>query len=55
MEGAIRSLKDYLRKIDEVSAPDVLRVAKEYVDTKMLSLAVIGNFENPERFEKLLK
>ena len=55
MEGRIRSLSDYLKRIDEVSAHDVLRLAQFLVSASKLNLAVIGPFRDRTRFEKLLK
>lgn len=55
LQGEHHNPHEIIEKIDAVTLHDVLRVAKEYVDTKLLSLAVIGNFEDPKRFEKLLK
>lgn len=46
---------EIIGKIEKVTLEDILRVAKEYLDTKLLSLAVIGNFEDEGRFEKLLR
>lgn len=46
---------EIIEKIEKVTLDDVNRVAKGYLDTKLLSLAVIGNFEDKSRFEKLLK
>lgn len=55
LQGELHDPHDIIEKIDKVTMSDIHRVAKEYLDTKILSLAVIGNFENPDRFEKLLK
>lgn len=54
-EGKIRSQEEYLRKIDEVTADDVLRVAKFLMTNAKLNLAVIGPFKDAARFEKILK
>src|SRR3990167_5679646 len=55
LEGEIRSLKDYLKKIDEVTAADIRRVAKKLFVTGQLNLAVIGPFKDEDRFAKLLR
>lgn len=55
LEKKLTDPKETMKKIDAVTVEDVTRVAKEYLDTKALSMAIIGNFESPERFEKLLK
>ena len=57
---AIQNLKsavEYLKsqKIDEVTEEEVMNVAKKYFVEKGLNLALIGNFSNKEKFEKLLK
>ncbi len=55
MEGKIRSLSEYLKRIDEVEAQDILRLAQFLVSAAKLNLAVIGPFKDKGRFEKLLK
>ena len=55
LEKRLTDPKEAMAKIDAVTVDDVQRVAKEYLDTKALSLAIIGDMQNPERFEKLLK
>lgn len=55
MEGRIRSLGEYLKRIDEVSAEDILKLAQFLVSKSKLNLAVIGPFKDSSRFEKLLK
>lgn len=42
-----------IKKIDEVRLADVLRVAKKYL-LRPLNLAIIGDFTDKERFQKLL-
>lgn len=54
-EERIRSLDEYLRRIDEVKAEDVLRVAQFLVSNSNLNLAVIGPFKESEKFQKILK
>jgi predicted Zn-dependent peptidase len=46
--------QDILAELDKVTAEDVQRVAQDIIDGKGLNLAVIGPFDDPERFEKLL-
>jgi predicted Zn-dependent peptidase len=46
---------EIIEKIEKVTLSDVERVAKKYLDMKELTLAVIGNFTDKSRFEKLLK
>lgn len=55
LQNELHNPQEIIEKINNVTLADVNRVAKHYLDTKMLSLAVIGNFDDPERFEKLLK
>lgn len=55
LERKLTDPKEIMDKIDKVTVSDVQRVAKEYLDTKSMSLALIGNFEDSARFEKLLK
>ena len=55
LEGRIRGIDEYLKKIDEVTAEDILRLAEFLVDPKLLNLAVIGPFKDSSRFAKILK
>lgn len=55
LEGRIRSLDEYLKRIDEVGAEDVLRLAQFLVTNANLNLAVIGPFKESGKFEKILK
>ena len=55
LQKELRNPSEIIEKIEKVTLEDILRVAKEFLDTKALSLAVIGNFESEDRFEKLLK
>lgn len=55
LEKKLTDPKENMDRIDKVTLEDVHRVAKEYLDTKAMSMAIIGNFESKERFEKLLK
>jgi len=55
LEGRMRSLDEYLRKIEAVESEDVLRVAKFLTDNTKLNLAVVGPFKNTASFEKILK
>lgn len=45
---------DVLAKIDKVTLADVERVAKKYIVNETLNMAIIGNFADGEKFEKLL-
>ncbi|HSX19304.1 MAG TPA: pitrilysin family protein [Candidatus Saccharimonadales bacterium] len=55
LEGEVRSVDDYLKRIDAVTAEDILRVAQFLVTNSKLNLAVIGPFKDPVRFQKILK
>lgn len=55
LENRIRTIDDYLKRIDEVKAEDILRVAQFLFTKSKLNLAVIGPFKDQTRFEKLLK
>ena len=46
--------EEVLAGVEAVTAEDVQRVAQELIDDRALRLAVIGPFEDAERFEKLL-
>jgi predicted Zn-dependent peptidase len=46
--------QELLDALDAVTAEDVARVATDLIDSKRLRLALIGPFEDAERFEKLL-
>src|SRR3990170_4390938 len=52
LEGKIRTLDQYLRRVDEVKAEDVRRVAQFLFTANKLNLAVIGPFKDQARFEK---
>lgn len=54
LENEIKNPDEVLKQIDKVSAEDVMRVAKKYFTTSTLNLAVIGNFTDKNKFEKLL-
>jgi len=54
LEGEIEEPDDLLRRLDEVTIEDVQRVAMDLFDGKRLYLALVGPFDEPERFEKLL-
>ena len=47
--------KELIKKIEAVTARDVLNVARDIMKNKSLNLAVIGPFEDKKPFEKILK
>ena len=55
LEKKLETPQELLKKIDQVSLADVEKVAKKYFREAGLNLAIIGNFDNRQRFEKLLK
>jgi predicted Zn-dependent peptidase len=54
LEGRTPDPKEILAEIDKVTADDVQRVARDVIEQQGLKLAVIGPFDDPARFEKLL-
>jgi predicted Zn-dependent peptidase len=54
LEGRLREPDEVLAGYDAVTADDVQRVAQDIIRDERLNLAVIGPFDEPERFEKLL-
>jgi predicted Zn-dependent peptidase len=54
LEGEIEDPDELLRQLDLVTVEDVQRVAKDLFDDRRLYLALVGPFDDPARFEKLL-
>jgi predicted Zn-dependent peptidase len=54
LEGKVREPDEVLTAFDAVTREDVQRVAQDIIRTERLNLAVIGPFDEPDRFEKLL-
>src|SRR5207248_9520655 len=54
LEGRVPEPEEVLAGIEAVTAEDVQRVARELIADEALRLAVIGPFDDAERFEKLL-
>ena len=54
LESRTPDPQDILAEIDKVTADDVQRVARDLIEQRGLQLAVIGPFDDPDRFEKLL-
>jgi len=54
LEGEIEEPDDLLQRLDEVTLEDVQRVARDLFDGKRLYLAMVGPFDDPERFGRLL-
>ena len=54
LEGTAPEPEELLAGLDAVTAEDVQRVAQDVIGTQGMRLAVIGPFDDPARFEKLL-
>ena len=54
LEHEIEEPDDVLRELDAVTAEDIQRVGGDLLDGKRLYLAIVGPFDDPARFEKLL-
>lgn len=54
LEGRLREPDDVLAGLDAVTLEDVHRVAQDVIQDERLNLALIGPFDDAERFEKLL-
>jgi predicted Zn-dependent peptidase len=54
LEGEIEEPDELLARLDDVTVEDVQRVARELFEDKRLYLALVGPFDDPTRFEKLL-
>jgi predicted Zn-dependent peptidase len=54
LEGQAPEPQEVLTGVEAVTAEDVQQVAQELIDDQALRLAVIGPFDDPDRFERLL-
>ena len=54
LERRAPNLDEVLEGLNAVTAEDVQRVAQDLISDEKLRLALIGPFDDPERFEKLL-
>ena len=54
LEGEIEEPDELLARLDEVTVEDVQRVAQDLFAEKRVYLALVGPFDDPARFEKLL-
>jgi predicted Zn-dependent peptidase len=54
LESRTPDPEEIIAELDKVTAEDVARVAGDVIETQGLNLAVIGPFDDPDRFEKLL-
>jgi predicted Zn-dependent peptidase len=55
LEKRIEDPDEIISKLEKVTLDEVEEVAKKYLRESTLNLAIIGNFDNRQRFEKLLK
>lgn len=55
LEKEIKNPDEIMEKLDEVTLDEVTGVAQKYLKGKPLNLALIGDFEDKERFQKLIK
>jgi predicted Zn-dependent peptidase len=55
VERKIMSTEEIFKKIDKVTANDILKLAKEIFRAEKLNLAIMGPFKEKEYFQKLLK
>jgi predicted Zn-dependent peptidase len=54
LEGRLREPDEVLAALDRVTLEDVQRVAQDVIRNERLNLALIGPFDDAERFERLL-
>lgn len=54
LEKKLQKPKELIEKIEKVTIGEVKKVAGKYFVNSHLNLAIIGDFDNPKRFEKLL-
>jgi predicted Zn-dependent peptidase len=54
LEGKAAEPEEILQELDKVTADDVQRVAQDVIGRNGLNLALIGPFDDAQRFEKLL-
>ncbi len=55
LEKEIETPEEVIAKIDKVTLQEVEGLAKKYFKEETLNLAIIGNFSDRQKFEKLLK
>lgn len=54
LKGKMENPDEVLRQIDAVTLEDVVTAAKKYIKPEAMNLAIIGDFDDKIRFEKLL-
>ena len=51
----IKTPKEIEKEIEKVTASDIAKVAKTIIQNKNLNMAIVGKYNEPKRFEKILK
>ena len=54
LEGAATEPDEVVAGVDAVTAEDIQRVAQDLLGGTPMNLALVGPFEDSERFEKLI-
>jgi predicted Zn-dependent peptidase len=54
LEGTLREPDEVLAELDKVTREDIQRIAQDIIRDDRLNFALIGPFDDPERFQKLL-
>jgi predicted Zn-dependent peptidase len=54
LEGKIREPDEVLAGLDAVTREDIQRIAQDIIREDRLNLALIGPFDDADRFEQLL-
>ena len=55
LEGQLREPDEVIAALDKVTVEDLQRVAQDIIRQDRLNLALIGPFDDPDRFLKLLE
>jgi len=55
LEKKVLSPEEIFKKVDKVSSGDILKVAKDIFRPEKLNMALIGPFEDKEKFNQILK
>jgi len=55
LKDKILTVEEIIKKIDKVTASDIMKIAKDIFKPEKLNLAMIGPFKDKEEFKKLLK
>ena len=54
LEGRLREADEVIAGLEAVTLEDIQRVAQDFIRDERLNFALIGPFDDPDRFEKLL-